>query len=100
MSGKAAGRVSAATENAVRRAAADLGYRPNVPITKEQFANSELRNSWVRDKGMQVLQFWSERTARHPSMSSSASRSRSMRSRFRTILYQLPLHAMARGFLQ
>jgi DNA-binding LacI/PurR family transcriptional regulator len=29
MSGKARGRVSAATEKAVRRAAADLGYRPN-----------------------------------------------------------------------
>lgn len=41
-------------------ALASLGYRPNVPITKEQFANSELRNSWVRDKGMQVLQFWSD----------------------------------------
>jgi hypothetical protein len=41
-------------------ALASLGYRPNVPITKDQFANSELRNSWVRDKGMQVLQFWSD----------------------------------------
>jgi hypothetical protein len=41
-------------------ALASLGYRPNVPITKEQFANSALRNSWVRDKGMQVLQFWSD----------------------------------------
>ena len=30
MSGKAAGRVSAETEKTVRRAAADLGYRPNV----------------------------------------------------------------------
>ncbi|HEX2105527.1 MAG TPA: LacI family DNA-binding transcriptional regulator [Solirubrobacteraceae bacterium] len=30
MSGKARGRVSAATEDAVRRAAAELGYRPNV----------------------------------------------------------------------
>jgi len=41
-------------------ALASLGYRPNVPITKEQFSNSELRRSWVRDKGMQVLQFWSD----------------------------------------
>ncbi|HEY3784161.1 MAG TPA: hypothetical protein VGL55_02645 [Steroidobacteraceae bacterium] len=41
-------------------ALASLGYRPSVPITREQFANSELRNSWVRDKGMQVLQFWSD----------------------------------------
>lgn len=37
-----------------------LGYRPLVPITAEQFADSELRESWIRDKGMQVLQFWSD----------------------------------------
>jgi len=37
-----------------------LGYRPTVPITAEQFANAELRNGWIRDKGMQVLQFWSD----------------------------------------
>lgn len=41
-------------------ALASLGYRPIVPITMKQFANSELRASWVRDKGMQVLQFWSD----------------------------------------
>ena len=33
---------------------------PSVPITKEQFSNIELRSGWVRDKGMQVLQFWSD----------------------------------------
>jgi len=26
----------------------------------KQFANSELRQSWIREKGMQVLQFWSD----------------------------------------
>jgi len=41
-------------------ALATLGYRPNVPITAEQFADAELRESWVKDKGMQVLQFWSD----------------------------------------
>jgi hypothetical protein len=41
-------------------ALASLGYRPSVPITKEQFSNSDLRNGWARDKGMQVLQFWSD----------------------------------------
>lgn len=41
-------------------ALASLGYRPIVPITMMQFSNSELRQSWVRDKGMQVLQFWSD----------------------------------------
>ena len=34
-----------------------LGYRPTVPIKSAQFANAGLRESWVRDKGMQVLQF-------------------------------------------
>lgn len=37
-----------------------LGYHPTVPITAEQFSNVELRESWIRDKGMQVLQFWSD----------------------------------------
>jgi len=36
----------------------ELGYRPNVPVTGEQFADSEQRESWIRDKGMQVLQLW------------------------------------------
>jgi hypothetical protein len=39
---------------------ASLGYQPIVPITMKQFSNSELRQTWVRDKGMQVLQFWSD----------------------------------------
>ena len=38
-------------------ALSSLGYRPSVPITKEQFSNIELRSGWVRDKGTQVLQF-------------------------------------------
>jgi len=37
-----------------------LGYRPMVPITAAQFANAGLREGWIRDKGMQVLQFWSD----------------------------------------
>ena len=41
-------------------ALASLGYQPIVPITMKQFANGELRQSWIRDKGMQVLQFWSD----------------------------------------
>jgi len=31
-----------------------------VPITAAQFANAGLREGWIRDKGMQVLQFWSD----------------------------------------
>jgi hypothetical protein len=39
---------------------ANLGYRPMVPISAAQFANAGLREEWIRDKGMQVLQFWSD----------------------------------------
>ncbi len=41
-------------------ALATLGYKPLVPITLEQFSDQKLRESWIRDKGMQVLQFWSD----------------------------------------
>lgn len=37
-----------------------LGYRPLVPITAEQFAKPELRQQWIEDKGMQVLNFFSD----------------------------------------
>lgn len=37
-----------------------LGYRPLVPVTAAQFADNALRESWIREKGMQVLQFWSD----------------------------------------
>jgi hypothetical protein len=37
-----------------------LGFRPSVPITSLQFADSETRAGWIRDKQMQVLQFWSD----------------------------------------
>lgn len=40
---------------------ATLGYRPLVPITAEQFANAELRRQWIREKGMKVLNFFSDR---------------------------------------
>ncbi|MBI2311047.1 MAG: hypothetical protein HYU77_00885 [Betaproteobacteria bacterium] len=43
-----------------------LGYRPMVPITAEQFADAALRESWIRDKGMQVLQFWSDQHIETP----------------------------------
>lgn len=39
---------------------ADLGYRPLVPITAAQFGDARTREGWIRDKGMQVLQFWSD----------------------------------------
>jgi len=40
-------------------ALATLGYRPLVPVTAEQFSDSATREGWIRDKGMQVLQLWS-----------------------------------------
>lgn len=49
-------------DNIIRTFAAlrTLGYKPLVPITAEQFADATLRESWIRDKGMKVLQFWSD----------------------------------------
>lgn len=41
-------------------ALASIGYQPVVPITASQFADDELRNTWIRDKNMKVLQFWSD----------------------------------------
>lgn len=37
-----------------------LGYRPLVPISGTQFADAAQRAAWIRDKGMRVLQFWSD----------------------------------------
>ena len=37
-----------------------LGYRPIVPIQASQLADRATREGWVREKGMQVLQFWSD----------------------------------------
>lgn len=38
-----------------------LGYRALVPVTGEQFADRAQREQWIRDKGMQVLNFQSGR---------------------------------------
>jgi hypothetical protein len=38
-----------------------LGYKPLAPVTAEQFADRATREGWIRDKGMQVLQLWSDR---------------------------------------
>lgn len=39
---------------------ARLGYKPLVPVTAGQFADPELRGQWIRDKGMKVLNFFSD----------------------------------------
>lgn len=40
-----------------------VGFRPNVPVTADQRGNPRIREAWIRDKGMQVLNFFS---AAHP----------------------------------
>ena len=39
---------------------AEIGYTPQVPVTANQFADQKLRQQWINEKGMQVLNFWSE----------------------------------------
>ena len=41
-------------------ALAGIGYRPIVPITAADFTNPAKRSAWAREKGMTVLNFWSE----------------------------------------
>ncbi len=41
-------------------ALAAIGYRPKVPITAEQFAQTEQRQRFLEEKGMEVLNFWSD----------------------------------------
>jgi hypothetical protein len=37
-----------------------LGYRPLVPITADQFADASTRQGWIEQKGMMVLNFFSD----------------------------------------
>ena len=39
---------------------AGIGYRPKIPVTSEQFADPRLRDQWRADKGMVVLNLWSD----------------------------------------
>lgn len=41
-------------------ALAKAGYRPRVPITPEQFADASVREVWIKEKGMMVLNLWSD----------------------------------------
>jgi len=47
-------------------ALAGVGYRPNVPISADQFADDARRRRWTEEKGMEVLNFFSDR---HPETS-------------------------------
>lgn len=37
---------------------AGLGYKPGVPVTKEQFMDQKNRAEWISRKGMVVFSFW------------------------------------------
>jgi hypothetical protein len=41
-------------------ALATMGYQPRVPVTAEQFADARMRKQWILEKGMKVLNFWSD----------------------------------------
>ena len=38
----------------------EAGYQPSVPVTGQQFGDQQLRDAWIADKGMVVLNFWSD----------------------------------------
>jgi hypothetical protein len=48
------------------RALIAVGYTIRIPVTPEQFADASLREQWRRDKGMVVLQLWSDEHRRTP----------------------------------
>ncbi len=43
-----------------------IGYRPLVPVTATEFADEAKRDDWIRNKGMTVLNFWSDRHRETP----------------------------------
>lgn len=55
------------SDNIARAFAAleSLGYRPSVPVTLAQFSDKAQWQSWLEEKGMQVLQFWSDLSSRN-----------------------------------
>lgn len=52
-------------DNVLRAVSAlqSLGYRPAAPVSAREFADPQIRERWVRDKGMVVFQMYSEQ---HP----------------------------------
>ena len=43
-----------------------IDYRPKLPVTADQFADTNLRETRKHDKGMRVLTFWSDRHRETP----------------------------------
>jgi predicted nucleotidyltransferase len=46
--------------NLLFQALADLAFKPLVPVSAADFGNQTIRDQWRSDKGMVVLQFYSE----------------------------------------
>jgi len=44
---------------ALVNALATLGYRPRAPVQAAALADPEMRRSWIQDKGLTMLSFWS-----------------------------------------
>ncbi len=45
---------------AALKALEKLGYRPSAPITADDFADTAKREQWIREKGMRVLNLFSD----------------------------------------
>jgi hypothetical protein len=60
--------VSLETENirGALEALGRLGYRPRVPVSAAEFADSKIRERWIKDKGMVVLNLWCEERRETP----------------------------------
>ena len=41
------------------RALDSLGYRPRAPVSADDFAEKRIRDTWIREKNLQVFSFWS-----------------------------------------
>ena len=47
--------------NAMRSLSA-IGLRPRAPVSIEALADSDIRESWIRDKGMRIFSLWDPST--------------------------------------
>jgi hypothetical protein len=44
----------------ILQALSSIGYRPALPVSVNEFADSEIRARWIKEKGLTVFQMWSE----------------------------------------
>lgn len=43
------------------QALSSIGYAPRIPVKLADFANPEIREGWIRDKGMMVFQMYNDK---------------------------------------